>query len=70
MSQDEVNDRPGKVLNWYYESIYAQLPDPIAPALLLAGGCAILFISRRRRRSCAEHVVALDAPENRRVSER
>lgn len=66
MPQDEMNDRPGKVLNWYYESLYAQLPDPIAPGLLLIGRAAILFISRRRKHCCAEH----DAPENRRASER
>lgn len=70
MSQDEVNGQPGKVLNWYYESIYAQLPDPTAPGLLLICGAAILFISHRHKRCCAEQVVALDAPEDRRASER
>ena len=37
-----------KVLNIYYESIYRDIPDTLAPASLLMLGTTILFFTRRR----------------------
>jgi len=50
LSNDEINGGPEKTLNWYYESLYSRLPNPIVPGLFLSAGLSILFISRRSRR--------------------
>jgi hypothetical protein len=39
----------GKVLNSYYESVYAHLPPTVLPASMLMLGATILLIVRKQR---------------------
>ena len=43
----------GKVLNSYYEDVYAHLPSVFWPAGMLMAGATILFLVRRRADPCA-----------------
>ena len=43
----------GKVLNSYYEDVYAHLPSVFWPAGMLLAGATILFLARKRAEPCA-----------------
>jgi hypothetical protein len=41
----------GKVLNFYYESVYRDLPNTLLPATILMVCSVVLLISSRRRKT-------------------
>ena len=49
---DQATDA-GKVLNSYYEDVYAHLPSVFWPAGMLMAGATILFLVRGRTDPCA-----------------